>query len=251
MMSKPKIALQLWSIKEDLAADFAGTLKKVKESGYDGVEFAGYNELSAYEVRELLVANELEAAASHIPFEKLTEDLTGVMAFEKTIGNSRIVCPWLSFEDYAQWKAAFVKLDEIGKTLQENGFSFYYHNHAHEFQQVAGVDLLHYMTAHTSYVKLEVDLYWLAQAGVAVAEWLKDHETKIGLLHFKDLTADRRESTEIGHGILPMKDYLTFAKDQQLPWLIIEQEAFQDYLPLEAAKIDCQNLTALRDEVYA
>ncbi len=250
-MMKPKIALQLWTIKEDLAADFTGTLQKVKESGYDGVEFAGYNDLSAAEVSTILAASDLEAAASHIPFEKLEEDLEGVMAFEKTIGNSRIVCPWLSFADYAQWKAAFAKLDVIGKTLQENGFSFYYHNHAHEFQQVAGVDILHYMTAHTSYVDLEVDLYWLAQAGVDVTEWLTDHKARIGLLHFKDLTADRSESTEIGNGILPMKEYLAFAKENDLSWLIVEQEAFQAYSPLEAVKIDCQKLAALRDEVYA
>lgn len=248
---KPKIALQLWTIKEAMAADFAGTLKAVKENGYDGVEFAGYQDFTATEIRHLLDENQLEVCASHIPFEKLSGDLAGVMAFERTIGNRRIVCPWLSFDNYQDWKAAFATLDEIGQTLTEAGFEFYYHNHAHEFAEVPGIDILHYLTAHTSYVKLEVDLYWVAKAGVAVDEWLLDHAPKIGLLHFKDLTADGTESTEIGHGVLPMKDYLAFAKEYQLPWLIVEQEAFQQYEPVEASRIDCDNLTALRDEVYA
>ena len=89
---KPKIALQLWTIKEAMAADFAGTLKAVKENGYDGVEFAGYQDFTATEIRHLLDENQLEVCASHIPFEKLSGDLAGVMAFERTIGNRRIVC---------------------------------------------------------------------------------------------------------------------------------------------------------------
>ena len=35
------VGVQLYSVRDDMAADFKGTLQKVKAMGYDGVEFAG------------------------------------------------------------------------------------------------------------------------------------------------------------------------------------------------------------------
>ena len=40
-MKKFPVALQLYSVRDDMAADFAGTLEKVAGMGYQGVEFAG------------------------------------------------------------------------------------------------------------------------------------------------------------------------------------------------------------------
>ena len=50
------VALQLFSVREELDADFEGTLRKVKALGYQGVEFAGLYGRSAETVRKLLSA---------------------------------------------------------------------------------------------------------------------------------------------------------------------------------------------------
>lgn len=49
------IALQLYSVRDDMEADFVGTLKKVKKFGYDGVEFAGLFNYTAEEVKKCVL----------------------------------------------------------------------------------------------------------------------------------------------------------------------------------------------------
>ncbi len=99
-------------------------------------------------------------------------------------------------------------------------------------------------------LRLEADLYWLAFANVAVLPWLKERETKVGLVHIKDMQEQPQESTEIGNGILPIKSYVEAAKALELPWLIVEQEAFQKFAPLEASGIDYLQLKNIVEEVY-
>ncbi|MGM0125446.1 hypothetical protein IGI37_002845 [Enterococcus sp. AZ194] len=247
---KPQIALQLWSVQEACREDFLGTLKALKEYGYEGVEFAGYNGYSAEEVLTMLKETGLQVAGSHIPFEQMDTNLDEVMAFEKTIGNKRIVCPYASFETAEEWHAFIKRMAEIATIVKEHGFEFYYHNHAHEFKEVPTEDLLEVMTQKSSAIRLEVDLYWLSAAGKDVAQWVKAHSNAIGLFHMKDMQKEPQESTEIGSGILPMGEYVALAKELNLPWLVVEQEAFQAYTPMEAAKIDCDVLHRLVEERF-
>ncbi|KAF1299507.1 sugar phosphate isomerase [Enterococcus sp. JM4C] len=247
---KPQIAIQLWSVQEACREDFLGTLQALKEAGYDGVEFAGYNGYSADEIAEMLKKTGLVAAGSHIPFEQMDTDLEAVLAFEKTIGNKRIVVPYATFPTAEAWQAFIKRLAEIAKAVTAQGFEFYYHNHAHEFKEVPNEDLLELMTKESSDIRLEVDLYWLNAAGKNVPEWVAAHSDSIGLFHMKDMKKDPEESTEIGSGVLPMGEYVQLAKELGLPWLIVEQEAFQKYSPMEAAKIDCDVLSRLVEECY-
>ena len=247
---KPQLALQLWSVQEACKTDFLGTLTKLKEFGYEGVEFAGYYDHSADEVSEMLKETGLLVAGSHIPWEQLDTRLDEVMVFEKAIGNTRIVCPYASFSTADEWEAFIKRLAEVAAIVKENGFEFYYHNHAHEFKEVPTEDLLDLMTKESTDIQLEVDLYWLHAAGKEVSNWVQEHAASVGLFHMKDMKKDPEESTEIGSGILPMKEYVQLAKELALPWLIVEQEAFQDYTPIEAVKIDCQVLTSIVEECF-
>ncbi|MGG6313571.1 sugar phosphate isomerase/epimerase family protein [Paenibacillus macerans] len=247
---KPKISLQLWSIREACEENLYEALKEVQKSGYDGVEFAGYYGHSAAEVRSFLDALGLEVTASHISYEALQRNLEETVSFEKGIGNSRIVVPHATFKTFEEWKTFIAEMEEIAEKVAEEGIDFFYHNHAHEFTEIPGQDILDYMVKNTKYINLEVDLYWLADSGKDVFLWLKEHEDRIGLFHMKDMQESPRESTEIGSGVLPMKEYVQMAKQWSLPWLIVEQEAFQSYQPLEAAAIDFGQLKAIVEEVY-
>lgn len=244
-----KIALQLWSVQEACKENFYQTLKAVKTFGYQGVEFAGYHGVSAKQLRGWLDELGLEVAASHIPYEALHEDLEAVIAFEKILGNQRVVCPYANFSTYSQWLAFMEELAGIAARLKEDGMTLYYHNHDHEWRSLPDTDILVEMLNQTEEVQLEVDLYWLNEAGLVVSDWLTAQKNRIGLVHIKDRLAEKAESTEVGSGILPIHDYVRFAKEQKLPWLIIEQEAFQAYPPLEAAKISYQQLAKIVEEV--
>lgn len=247
---EPKIGLQLWSIQEACQADFYGALKQVKKSGYDGVEFAGYYGKTAAEITTMLTELELEVAASHIPYEALKNNFEETISFEKKIGNHRIVVPFASFETWSEWQGFIKELNEIASKVKDVGLELYYHNHAHEFTQISGKNLLEEMLAEIPSLQLEVDLYWVAFSKTEVLSWVDQHAERIKLLHIKDMQENPKESTEIAAGILPIKTYVEVAKKLAIPWLIVEQEAFQKYPPLEAVAIDYLQLKALVEEVY-
>jgi len=76
--SAPKIipiALQAYSLRDDAKADFPGTLRRIKEIGYEAVEFAGYFGMSSRELRSLLDDLGLRAVSSHVGYQELSENL--------------------------------------------------------------------------------------------------------------------------------------------------------------------------------
>lgn len=245
---EPKIALQLWSIKEDCEKDFPNVLQEVKKAGYAGVEFAGYYGLLASELRELLTHLDLEIAGSHIPYESLATHYEATISFEKTLGNTRIVIPYMTFPDFTGWKNFAEELKVLVSKLKAEGMTLYYHNHAHELTDLADVDLLVYLTEEVPELKLEVDVYWVHHAGKDVEDWLEAQKANIGLLHMKEMQADSKESTEIGKGILPIARYVEKAKELEIPWLIVEQEAFQTLTPMEAIREDYRALAKIVEE---
>lgn len=249
---KPVISLQLWSVQEACAEDFFGTLKKVKALGYDGVEFAGYYGVSALALKNYVAELGLNISGSHIGIECLTEELTATLAYEETIGNKNLIIPWYQGDDLAEWESFFAQVNSILPKVTAAGFTLGYHNHAHEFTQITTVNLMDKMREAVPGIKFEVDTYWVAYAGVEVIPWLKIQGDTVKWLHIKDmLVADtHRESTELGQGTLPLIDYVTYAKEQNIHYLVIEQEAFQQYSPLESAALNIKALKKIVDEVY-
>lgn len=250
-MTKPKIGLQLWSIQDACREDFFAALQAVKEAGYDGVEFAGYYDYPAEEIAAWLDTLQLDVAASHIPYEALQPSrIKETLAFEQTIGNQRIVIPYATFDSLEKWQAFAQETKEIAQQVQAAGLTLYYHNHAHEFTEVPDQSMIDVLCKDNDQLHLEADLYWLAFAEVDVLTWLADHQETVGLVHIKDMQAAPKESTEINSGILPIKAYVQAAKTLDLPWLIVEQEAFQAYGPLEAVAIDYLQLKDIVEEVH-
>ena len=95
MIKGMKIALQLYSVRDFAEKDFKSVLEKVKEMGYEGVEFAGLNDCSPEEVRDMLNTVGLEPVSAHIPIPVLVENPAGVIADYKKIGCRFIAIPWL------------------------------------------------------------------------------------------------------------------------------------------------------------
>lgn len=248
---KPNIALQLWSISEACGKDLQEALKQVKAYGYDGVEFAGYYGNSAEEIKTILADTGLKVAGSHIPYDMLFQDTKNTLDFEEVIGNKNIVIPYATFETFEEWQAFISKMDKLSFEVEKRGMRLYYHNHAHELTEIENRDILAYIAENTEAIYLEADLYWLAHAGKDVLSWVETHKEKVGLFHIKERKENPVESTELGKGNLPLKAYVEKAKELDLEWLIVEQEAFQDLTPLEAAAENVQTLKALVEEVYA
>ena len=249
---QPKIALQLWSVQEEMGHDFLGTLKQVKDMGYDGVEFAGYEDVELNHLVSALKEMNLEVVGSHISTEALGHDLSQIITFEKAIGNERVVCPYAKFETLDEWKKFFKEMNQLQKVLAKENLKLLYHNHSHEFTDIPNINILDEMILAIPNIRLEVDTYWIHYAGEKVVEWLEMHRSYIELIHIKDMciVESGKESTEIGTGILPIRQYVEWAKDAHIPWLVVEQEAFSKYSPLVSASKNILGLRKIIEEVY-
>ena len=96
-MSLP-VALQLYTVRDEMEADFAGTLQKVRDFGYDGVEFAGLFGKSAAEVKALCEQFSLVPVSAHVPLDDMAADPDGVLSVYAEIGCRYVAVPYLTEE---------------------------------------------------------------------------------------------------------------------------------------------------------
>lgn len=246
-MDRPPIALQLYTVRDETARDFAGTLRKVAELGYRAVEFAGYGGLSSSQVAGLLDETKLSAASTHVGLAALQSDLDRELDYCQTIGCASLVLPWLPPEQRSaeSFRALVPFLNEVGRRCHERGIAFSYHNHDFEFAQSDGKLLLDALLESTDplVVALEFDVYWAAYAGVDPVSYLRKHAGRVLLIHAKDMAADR-SFTEVGDGTLDMTAICRAAHGQGTRWYIVEND--QPKIPsLESARRSLEKLRGI------
>ncbi len=227
-----KVGLQLYSIRELAQKDFFGTLEQVGKIGYDGVEFAGFYNANAKELKKVLDKSGLEACGSHTDIKLLTEQLEDVIKYNIEINNSYIICPGVpeNMRNSADaWKKTAELFNKIGLKCKENGIQFGYHNHWIEFQKFDGEYGYDILAQHTQpdLVCLEIDTYWVEYAGLKAVNFINKYSNRIPLLHIKDmLSVDDKKCTEIGKGIIDFKEIIGLGKKYGTKWYIVEQENF-------------------------
>ena len=246
-MTDVRVALELYTVRDETGRDFAGTLRRVAQMGYAGVEFAGYGDLNARAMAALLAETGLYPVATHAGMDALRDaQLEASIRYCLDSGCPAIVLPWLPEErrSVEGLRALAPSLNAIGRRCQENGITFGYHNHDFEFARVDGSYLLDVLLRETdpSLVKLELDVYWAAYAGVNPVAFLETHAERVALMHLKDMAVDR-SMTEVGSGILDIPRMYEFAQARGI-WGIIEHD--HPRLPsLESARVSLEYLRAL------
>jgi sugar phosphate isomerase/epimerase len=249
-MSKLPIALQLYTVREDAARDFAGTIATVAGIGYSGVEIGGNTGgLSVRATKSLLDDHGLRIAGNHVGIDILEKEIGRVIEDNLTLGNHNIVVPWLAKERrqgadaYRQLAAS---LNEIGETVRAHGLVLSYHNHDFEFEVLDsgeyGLDIL-LRNTESLLVKFELDTYWTLVGGHDPVEFLKKHAGRISLVHIKDRDPEDGSFAEIGTGNLPLDEIIEVAPAAGAAWLIVEQDVCKRP-PLDSARISFDNLKA-------
>lgn len=246
-MTKIPVAVQMFTLRDECEKDFAGTLKKVAELGFDGVEFAGYYGLTSKEVMALLDEHGLKAAASHVPLEKLENNLARVIEDQKILGSSYLVCPYLtpnrrSEEDY---RALIQFLDQAGDACRREGITLCYHNHDFELERLSdgrmALEAI-FDDTNTDNVKAELDVYWLTKAGEKPVEWMKRYQNRIPLIHLKDMTTDEEKFfAELGTGGVDLEAILPIGEEAGAQWWVIEQDVSRR-TPFESIEISMNYL---------
>src|SRR3989440_4307648 len=246
-MATVPVALQLYTVRDESARDFAGTLRRVAQIGYTAVEFAGYGGLAANEMQALLRETGLRAASTHVGLAALEADLDHEIDYCLAIGCQYLVLPWLD----QRWRGADAmralapRLNELGRRCRERGVVFSYHNHEFEFARSDGRYLLDQLLDATdpALVVLELDVYWAAYAGADPAAYLRQRAGRVPLVHLKDMAADR-SFTEVGDGTLDLPEIFTAAEIGGARWYIVEHD--RPSMPsLESARRALQNLRGM------
>lgn len=248
-MRKVPVSLQLWSVRDAIADDFAATVKKVAAMGYAGVELAGYGKLDAQGAQAALKAAGLKASGMHVGLEGLQGDLAKVIAEAKGFGAAHVTCPSWDGEKLktkAGCEAAGLELNRIGAALREAGIRLSFHNHGGEFAQVEGRFALDWMldAAEPRNLSSQLDLYWVYYAGVDPAAYLRQLGRRVSLVHVKDGMGKAGKQAELGTGKV---DYQAIFEALDgvgtVDWLVVEQEEY-NFDPMVSVEKCFQQLKA-------
>lgn len=227
--------LQLYTVRDALEADMERTLRRVADIGYRHVELAGLPGVTARTMRASLQRCGLDAPSMHASYERLRGDFSSVLEEARVLGASCLVCPSVDAAERrtaGDWRRVCKTLNGIGRAARGQGFVLAYHNHDFEFMPFGdGSTPFQLLMTETDpgEVKLELDVYWVAKAGLDPVRLLRGSEDRLVLVHLKDLGADG-STVEVGSGVLPMEQIVRTALLAGVRHLFVEQDTSTDPL---------------------
>ncbi len=260
-MSLP-VAVQVYSVRDDAKADLRATLEKIRDMGYDGVEFAGLYGNSPADIKAMLDEIGLTAVSAHVPFADLRRDAKGVIADYVTLGCKWIAVPYLDKEDRpgsGDFDKTIADIEAIGKEAKSQGVQLLYHNHDFEFVKVGeeyALDIL-YSSISADYLQTELDTCWVKVGGEDPAQYIMKYANRSPLVHLKDFKGSKSENMygligksdkaetsstfelrPVGFGVQEWPSILEASEKAGAQWVIVEQDsATMGKTPLESIKM--------------
>jgi sugar phosphate isomerase/epimerase len=191
-MQQIKMASPLYILREPCAEDLFAVLKKIKEIGFDGVEFLGFFGHGAQEVRRCLDDIELRALGNHVPFQSFINHIEETLEFHAAVG-----CGYITIGDWGvsgfpgspNWDQTLDGLIKIRERAQKYGITLLYHNHDNELiDHVGGHELLDVIMDSTpkEVLALEPDLGWIEIGGGNCEYYLAKYGDRCPVIHLKD-----------------------------------------------------------------
>ena len=225
-MTKPPIAVQLYSLRDAAAVDFPGVLARVGVMGFTGVEVAGFHDLEPAEFGRALDAAGLRLSSAHVALGD-HDEYEAALDTHQELGADTVVVPFLGPDDFASADAVASAADRINRAHESTSarsLSLGYHNHWWELEQsVDGRPALLALFDHLAPdVVAEVDVYWAQVGGVDPAELIAELGDRVALVHVKDGPADTPGSpmVAVGDGVIDVPGVLGAASAAR--WHIVE-----------------------------
>ncbi|MGQ9691047.1 MAG: sugar phosphate isomerase/epimerase family protein, partial [Thermoproteota archaeon] len=244
-----RIALQLYSVREDCSKDLERTLKAVAEMGYEGVEFAGFYGRSPEHLRRIIEDLGLEVAGAHLSLDSLTgEELKKTVEFNSILGNSFLIVPWLPEERFNSRDRCLELaglLNSLAEKLRDKGIRIGYHNHVSEFKRVDGEtawDIIFSSTVKD--VVMQLDTGNAIHGGVSadgIIDIIRRYPGRAVTVHVKEFSSSNPNAL-IGEGEMNWREFLELCETTGgTEWLIVEQESYA-YAPLECVRRCLENV---------
>jgi sugar phosphate isomerase/epimerase len=233
------LSLQLWTLKENTAKDFAGTVAEVAAIGYPAVELAGTGNLKPAEAAQAVEQAGLRVSGMHAGWNLLTEKFDEVVENARLFQTTEIILPHMPRENFISKESSLAlgeKLGPLGVKFRSAGLRLSYHNHDQEFVMHDGRPALEWMleACTPQDVGAQVDLFWVMAAGQDPVQAIIRLGARARLLHLKD-GIDRKQ-TDLGRGKVDFPKIFQLAQANSLvDWYIVEQEQF-NVSPMESVR---------------
>jgi sugar phosphate isomerase/epimerase len=237
------VALQLYSLRAQLGKDAPAALDEVKGWGITNVELAGTYNLTPEQFKAQLDARGLNAFSGHFAYDRLQNDIEGVVKDAQTLGLKYVGCAWIPHNDNQPFdektlRDAIAVFNKAGEALAQHGIKFFYHVHGYEFQPYENGTLFDLLMSGTDpkFVNFEMDVFWIVHPGQDPVKLLEKYPSRWILMHLKGM----RDSTPtglltghsavtndvaVGTGKINYVPIVATAKKIGIQWLIIEDES--------------------------
>ncbi|HOZ68342.1 MAG TPA: TIM barrel protein [Chitinophagaceae bacterium] len=251
-----QFGIQLYTLRDVIPGDPKGVLKQLASFGYKQIEsyegakgmFWGMGHTGFKNYMDELG---MKIVSSHCD---ITKDFEKKAAEAAEIGMKYLICPWKgpqkSLDDFKRFADEF---NQKGEICKKNGIRFAYHNHDYSFKAMDGQLPQDVMMNGTdpSLVDFEMDIYWVAAAGVDIEAWFKNYKKRFRLCHVKDRsknpgTDNGKNSVDLGTGSIDWPTILKSAKKYGMQYYIVEQEAYPNGSSLEAAKVNADYMKTVK-----
>jgi sugar phosphate isomerase/epimerase len=227
--------VQLYTVRKEARADFASLLQALRQIGFTQIELHPLIFTQpASTLREMIANAGLAVPSTHMS----AADLDNRIDYARQLGVRYVVTmlPTPKPESLEDYRAVATRFSAWATALRSQNIQLAYLCHSHEFLPQQGSSGFEQIMQNTdpALVKLEIDIYWLAQAGVDPAAFLHQYRDRISLLHIKDRLANSPTSyvedasaehfTEVGKGTIPWQPLLTQARRQGIRYVFLDQD---------------------------
>ncbi len=198
VVAQPEIGLQLYSLREQMPKDVAGTLDKIQAMGIKELEGGGTYGLTIPEFQKMIADRGMKMVAIGADFNDLEKDANKVLQNAKAWGVKYVVCYWIPHkgDDFTleDTNRAIQVFGNAGKLLSDNGVQLCYHPHGYEFRPHAQGTLFDHLATSVDkkHLQFEMDVFWIKHPGQDPVGLLKKYKGRFELMHLKD----RKPGTE-------------------------------------------------------
>ncbi len=247
------VAVQVYSVRDSAEANLADTLRKIKDMGYDGVEFAGLYGYSPEYIKGLMDGIGLIPVSAHIPLDDMIADADKTFAAYQTIGVKYGAVPYVTPErrpGAEKFEETIELIAKFGEIAKKYGITLLYHNHDFEFTKVDGeygLDIL-YSRVPKEFLETELDTCWVNVGGENPADYIAKYSGRTPVVHLKDffmsgklpkhlyaligIDEDAEQDDEpstfefrpVGHGMQDMPAILAAAEASGAKYVVVEQD---------------------------
>jgi sugar phosphate isomerase/epimerase len=235
---KPKLSLQLYTVRDQIKNDLRGTIKKIADLGFKNVETAFWPEgVSLAEAASVLREFKLNVSSCHIELPVGDQKET-FLANAKAFNCKNLIWHgWPEDKRYSSLEGtkALVKIyNDANRFAKANGLHFGLHNHWWEFRNKVSDKFVYEVLLEEldKDIFFEIDTYWVKVAGHDPAKIIHQFGERVKLMHVKDgpalyndrLAIDNPDPmTPVGQGSQNFPSIFK-AAGSGCEWLVIEMD---------------------------